>query len=470
MAATADSAWVTERRVPADPTLSGLDEVVAGPGAPDFVAEAAARLVGVDLAPESSDIEHTSYRPGVEFVALWSFEASAGQRVFVSGRLLPNENGATLAADTSFRRLAAEIRRSHGIRGPGFTYLRGRQLLLQAFPLDHAMPGLALAASPAWVGDLLERTGGVGTHHVSAAELVSYKPGRRCLIRYMTHSAQESSPSHLFGRAFRDDRGRSIFVRAGALDRELRSAALPWETPKPLLFSDEADLVLLGECAAGVELKDLLRKAAKRTDARDRLLPSLARIGADLVRFHSLPSEGLPKMTPRRLVAAASDKAERIRSVDVALADACRRRFGNLDEWAHLLPPERQGLTHSSFRPSHLVLQGDDVTLMDTDNLCRSGGSFDPGSFVAYLDRAQHVKSKLGSTAEAARDAFLEGVAEHRRVDGRWLNWYRAYAHVKSAVGTFLSLDADWPDQAAALLRLADLLAQSQAVDVEVSQ
>src|SRR5207245_1565679 len=97
-------------------------------------------------------------------------------------------------------------------RGCHYKYLREHRLLLQLFPFDSKLPGLARAYSEGWVRGEFAKSLGVGPEDLRSMEidLVAYKAWSRASLRYAIEI--QNKRLHWFGKVFPDDKGESMLA------------------------------------------------------------------------------------------------------------------------------------------------------------------------------------------------------------------------------------------------------------------
>jgi aminoglycoside phosphotransferase (APT) family kinase protein len=222
--------------------------------------------------------------------------------------------------------------------------------VLQHFPLDDRLPGLAVA--------------------VRAGELVRYKPGRRAVMRY----------PGAYGKLRADEAGAAHV----AVARELIARGI--RTPAPLTYCADLGMALY-EVAAGTPLATL------RGGGLEVWMEPVAKAMAQLhaaevpgLREHSMESEladlRAAAKTATALGVDALEPAERL----AALLAAVEPR------WATI---------HGSFHYDQVLVGDDGVTFVDLDSAARGHPLLDVGHFASYLSAAGE---------DAARARFLQAV------------------------------------------------------------
>ena len=235
--------------------------------------------------------------------------------------------------------------------------LASRELggVLQQFPLDVMLPGLAVAAR--------------------GGELVRYKPGRRAVIRY----------PDAYGKLRADGAGWAHVELAQAL------IAAGIATPAPRHYVPQLRMALYEE-VHGVRLATLRGGG---------LEPWMAPVAEALERLHATPVASLRAHSMEAELEdlrAAAQTATALGADCLALAEKLARRLA-------VVAP-RAATIHGSFHDDQ-VLVGDEITLLDLDSAAIGHPLLDVGHFASYLTAAGE---------ETARAAFLEACDAGRDV------------------------------------------------------
>jgi hypothetical protein len=439
----------TARAVPSDPHLPGLGDLIPDAGAPQLVTDALRAWRGVEADPAGGSVAYVGYRPTLSCTVLWSFVEASGETLLVAGRRIRNGRGARVAA-----RCVAEAEAAG--RGPPCVYLPDHGLLLEAFPSDAKLPGLARAASPGWIEGRLAPALGLFGSEVRPAEPVSYRPWQRCVLRYRAGSS--AAERRYFGKLFHDRQGERMVRVLQALGARLRSENAPWEVPRPVAYLPAERMLVTREMAEARKLNRLLRPARKDPAAREVLLGHVARAGEGLGFLQRSAGPRLPTLTPRDLLDDFRRTTARVGRVEPELAKRLGDALTALEHAAADLPEERLVPTHGAFRIDQLLPCRGKLGVLDLDTLCLSGESADAGNFLAYLDAFAGRRPRLEGVLAECRNTFEDACGAPSR---RWLAWYRAASLVKVGFRAFLRLAPGWPATSDELFRKAhQLLAQ----------
>jgi hypothetical protein len=292
--------------------------------------------------------------------------------------------------------------------------------LVTWLPLDPGLP--ALAEAPQELARRL-RAAGVRTSVTPAEpERLSYKPGRRAVLRLGGHVLKAYGSARQFATA-------ASGIRAGT---GLPGIATPRceAVVAPLRLTAQA--AIEGEAATSLE-------AASEAGA---LLRSLQR--ADVPSLAPAP-HGVP-------LEVAIRKAVLIEAVVPGLAPRVRRLVRRLERSA---PPAAPLVpAHGDFHAGQLLHARGRLFVLDLDSLCLAPAALDVAEYVAAATEAGL------ESATAVLDALVEG---YGAPPGR-LDWHVAVATLVRASHPFHRALPGWTARVAAMVAAAETLAGRSAL------
>jgi hypothetical protein len=297
---------------------------------------------------------------------------------------------------------------------PGILRVADLDLVVQAFPADDGLPGLAASCTTAQDGPLfsaLEAAARIqlcdpAWHLVSAkAEPVRYKPSSRCVIRYTLLLERTTTEGRLqrhlalFGKVYGDrEQARTIHAAMQQLYTEQAAAGQPI-LPRPLGAVERLGLTLneAVESPEGTE-PEPLRTGLHALQARvvrggagetlDVVIPGTElRLAAHaLARLHTSAARPAGALrTGAKEAKRARERAALIAAHDPAQADAAQRLAAQLATRLEALEPDAYRPAHGGFKASQLLFHGQRVFVVDFDGFCRADPALDVGYFLAYL-------------------------------------------------------------------------------------
>ncbi|MGH3505643.1 MAG: phosphotransferase family protein, partial [Nocardioidaceae bacterium] len=286
----------------------------------------------------------------------------------------------------------------------------------QDFVDDTALPGLTRATDPLL---LASRLGGLckGPIRSCRVEAVRYRPGLRCVLRYDVETA--TTRHTLYAKVFQPEVFARLAPMAVALAGRPTAGAMV-----PQLGEIWSDLkILVGWGVSGRSVSAVF--ADDRIPCGER--PELGyRLGELLARFHALAGVAAPTWSEDDQLTGLE---RAMPAVEAADPDFAARLRTLLDTLAAAVPCSRQDvLAHGSFRPGQVIVSEDGhLTVLDTDEVCRSDRGLDLGVALAHL-RWQGVRQPL--VRDGLRRIERQLLAGYRRVAGPvdedMLLWWRA--------------------------------------------
>jgi len=259
-------------------------------------------------------------------------------------------------------------------------------MILRAFPMDPALPGLAAATDP---GEMLplfasrleacRQTGASprGFTH----EILHYKPRRSCAIHYRIDLGGDTA--RVYGKLSRDARGQHHHqLLASAFAAASASGGL-WRAARPMGYVEPWRL-LLQEAVPGRDFRLVFAELTPDdiTDAQltqaGRLLDGIARAIRGLQHAPIVPGA---MMTFERLLAAQERNLHYMTKLQPELAGelaAIRTEAGRLQR------ETKSGdlvFAHGDFAHGNLLIEGDRIGIIDFDK----AGAAEPAYDVAYF-------------------------------------------------------------------------------------
>ncbi|RMD84276.1 MAG: hypothetical protein D6815_04565 [Candidatus Dadabacteria bacterium] len=355
-------------------------------------------------------------KPGRHFNVHYKVFDHDGQARPISGFLLEPER-----VDRILRR--ASRRHSDKLAARGAcphcgTARLGREILVQAFPLDYRLATLPDCLHPKAV-----RRASGGTIAAQQCEAVAYRPGMRCQIRI-----EEAGGSCSYGKVAVERRGagRGYHLHEIAY-RALRQRGSFLRVAPPRAYLPALELAVVGG-VPGLSYHELLRRGQVTGDATELV----ARAAYELHRLDV-------RLTDR--VYSVSEEIALVRSwVDLAGAlypDVA----SDLERWyASLLvdPPadcSARAVLHRDFYDKQVLLDGETTVLLDLDTICAGDAELDVGNFRAhyYLRGLQWERSDRFAPLEAEFVRAYPGLLSEQR-----MLWYRSVALLRLACGYLL--------------------------------
>jgi hypothetical protein len=318
------------------------------------------------------------------------------RNVNVTGELLPAKDHAARASDP-----------------PAF------RLVLRAAPEEGGLPGLPFLVDPTRAHALLQESlrrdyPGV-TIAACVPEVMRFKPGSRCTLRFRMEYAPHTPPGPgvVVAKAYRGDKGANAYAGMAALSR----AGISDDTvalAKPFAYLPELRVLVQGPVAEEETLKALLARASTAGAIElDRLTDAVSRAAAGLAAVHGSGVEHGEAVAWEDELHEVRALVTRLRESVVELPPSLDEILGRLEAVSRDHPADPPVATHGSFRPGQVLLSaGGRIAFIDFDGLCRAEPALDVAQFRASLRSA--AMSDVSANADRVRMlGLLDGVCDH---------------------------------------------------------
>ncbi|MEY2477759.1 MAG: hypothetical protein QOG87_3074 [Actinomycetota bacterium] len=284
---------------------------------------------------------------------------------------------------------------------------------------DAELPALAALTDPQLAARLLGERLGIRIASC-APEVMRYKPGSRCTVRYqLGYSPGDSGPASVIAKTYRGDKGANAFHGMAALDR----AGIPPDTVAlaPALAYDPDTRVLVQGAVDEEQTLKVLAQAAGGTGDPDmfaRLADDAAKAAAGLAAVHGSGVLHGDLVTWEDQWREVAELTERLDQPLPGTGAAVMPFLDRLVTVAADHPADRPGPAHRSFRPAQVLLARGRIAFIDFDGLCTAEPAMDVALFRAALrdavmravrpsDRRVPVLGRRLAAVDEVCDSFL---------------------------------------------------------------
>ncbi|MBB3086235.1 ABC transporter ATP-binding protein [Geodermatophilus sabuli] len=308
--------------------------------------------------------------------------------------------------------------------------VRELRLVLHAFPVDPALPGLGPATDPAQLvarlGPLLESSvPGLRLEGVHA-DVVRYRR-HACVLRYELawhlRPSGRSLKQVVYGTVYADGRGHLVGPAVTALRDRLEGAPSPlrFQVPRFQGYLPDLRIALLEAMPGSPLLPSVLHapsgvagEPAFRGPTPEEAVVACARVAAGLHR------SSIPVGPPRPLAeeidgvrAAVDDLAP----LAPAMAASLHRHLAGIADLARDAPG-RPAVAHGDLRPSRVLFDGATTGLTSFDAVCLAEPALDLGEFTGRLAVAlRTTPGGAGPTGDDGRELESAFLREYTRLD-----------------------------------------------------
>ena len=313
--------------------------------------------------------------------------------------LTPSANAKVVVTFAGEERLAEALAAVQKQDSATLVHVPGLGCIAEVFPSDWRLPYLGRALDPAVVLPPLELAFGLATGTTSLdVRLLRYRPHSRVVAQYSLRVPDGIIVAEAVGKVFRSE-GRA--KRMHRLMESVYESTLV--IPRPLALVKDASLVLMAKLP-GRSLQSILNEPV--TAAASVAIRAAAR---SLRAFHGAPVDGVkPRKASRdietivTLARRAAPAHEASRDLSL-LANALERHAQALQTGVE------PGLTHGSFKPTAVIVDGDSAGIVDLDSFALDDPARDVAEFSAKLVAIGLTPGKEGVSPLASlfTDAYL---------------------------------------------------------------
>jgi hypothetical protein len=332
---------------------------------------------------------------------LYEMPAGNGTLLLAARRLRPTKGFQIEAA------INARTWRPHAFTG--FTqpalYAPALELLFHVFPADADLPGLPAAVdgsamAPTLTQLLAERVAAAHLRSV-AVQVMRYKPGRKCLLRYdlaWDGDDRLQLPSVAWARLAR----RSKFERTRYVLPRLRAADgdVGFDLPESYGVVPELSMEFFGPVPGVVVFARV----------QDDDFPAICRrVGSGLRRFHALPVHVEDTFDVQAQTTRLTENAQEF----MALLPGHAARIADIERELRTRLCARSAplsLIHRDFHGDNILISdAGQLALLDFEDCAMGDPADDVGSNWAQLTWHVHKAGARRAGPAAGREAFLEG-------------------------------------------------------------
>ena len=260
-----------------------------------------------------------------------------------------------------------------------------------------------------------------------APEVMRYKPGSRCTVRYrLGYDVAGAGPEIVVAKTYRGDKGANAYRGMSALD----AAGIPPSTvalAPALAYRPELKVLVQGAVPEEATLKQLAHEAGRSgSDAAFAALgPEVEKTAAGLAALHASGVEHGELVTWEHEAGDVREVVNRLAELAPETAGAADGYLAAIATVASEHPADPAGPAHRSFRPAQVLLAAGGIAFIDFDGLCTAEPAIDVALFRAALRDA--------TLRMAPDDAVDARVAEVDVVCERFLQAYEAAAPISRA-------------------------------------
>jgi len=327
---------------------------------------------------------------------------------------------------------------------PGWhCFLPELNLALETEPPEKELPGLDQLTDADQSRVLMERVlreGGrlAADRAITSCmpQILSYKPGSRCIIRYDLEYSPSSDPSSgnhqvMIGKIYR---------KGSKAQNAYEGMLTLWHSPlmhgdavtiaEPIAFLPDWKMMLQTRIPGELSLEDLLKSVIDRPnkEAQEKLYHYMRKTAVGLAAFHR---SGAAYGKHVELGERFTEIHELTRRLTILLPEfegSMLSLLKELETLATLYPEEQAVPTHGTFNPEQVLIDGERIGFIDFDDYCMAEPSLDVGLFLAAIkDTGMNAPFSSPTPSQEERLARLALLDEIGNV---FLNEYESHTAI----------------------------------------
>jgi hypothetical protein len=301
-------------------------------------------------------------------------------------------------------------------------YLPELRMLCEYEPPEQALEILPQLTDPAEAHDVLERSIRACSPtysdlriHACRPEVLNYKPGSRCTLRYHLEydaaDADQGWPATVIAKVYRAHKGQQAYEGMVALWHSPLSRSAAARISEPLAYVPELKLLVQAPLAEEQTLEEFLRSVLRAgTPAAWARLERFVRTAAiGLAELHLSGARAETARVWDERITDIPEQLERIAIVAPELVEALSPLFDHLQAFAAAHPADPLVPSHGSFDSDQVLIGGEELSFIDFDNFCMAEPALDVSHFrAAIMDSGMKLIDERTLRDPVARRAYLQ--------------------------------------------------------------
>lgn len=309
-------------------------------------------------------------------------------------------------------------------------------------------------------------------------EVLSYKPGSRCTLRYRLRYPAELAargwPASVIAKTYRkDSKGRNAYEGMAALWATPLASGAIVRMAEPLAYIPAQKVMVQGPIGGDRSLEDLLKAAlAADTPAANAELDTYMRkAAAGLAALHQSGVRHGAEVALAECYAELHELSGRLAAAAPETKGAVTVLLARLEVLAAASPPDARVPTHGTFNPEQVLIDGERIGFIDFDDFCMAEPALDVGLFRAAIKDiglnvldAQQAADLAVRRARLARlaaigEVFLAEYERHAPISRTRVALWEAWSYLRDTLHFWIKAKPAEPDNG-----LLMLVAQLQAM------
>ncbi len=276
--------------------------------------------------------------------------------------------------------------RSASADAPGAVLLRDHRCLIEFFPHDWRMPSLAQAMDAVAMTPRLARALSLEGEWTGECEVVRYRPHMRCTLRYSLTCERGDRRVVLYVKVYADHE-QADRIALSQTNVRAQAEACGLYIPRPVAVLDDLNVVVMRE-VEGQSMTRLLDGGVRQARAVTRIA------AATMATYHGLTHENPDARTLPVEIARWRDRVPELEMIAPVFAGSVRDLLDRIERLADGSERAALCLIHGDAKPTHLMMNGGRVGVIDFDRACLGDPALDVGAFVAHFRKFDLKKKR----------------------------------------------------------------------------
>ncbi|HET9223292.1 MAG TPA: phosphotransferase, partial [Roseiflexaceae bacterium] len=261
-------------------------------------------------------------------------------------------------------------------------------------------------------------------------EVLSYKPGSRCVIRYHLEYppelAERDWPTTVIAKTYRkDSKAKNAFEGMLAIWNSPLAGGDVVSIAEPLAYVSELKLMVQAPIAEELTLEDLLKSALREgtPESLDELYGCMRKAAAGLAAFHLSGAHHGESLALEYRFPEIRELIDRLVVAEPEVGDAATPLLARLEAYAAVHPAGALVPTHGTFNPEQVLIHQGRIGFIDFDDFCMAEPALDVGLFCSAIR-----DTGMGDLDDADREARLARLAQLDAICEVFIAEYTAHA------------------------------------------
>jgi hypothetical protein len=302
-------------------------------------------------------------------------------------------------------------------------------------------------------------------------EVLSYKPGSRCTLRYhLTYPPELAGrgwPANVIAKTYRkDSKGRNAYDGMLALWRSPLASGDVVTLAEPLAYIPELKIMVQGPVAGAQSLEDMLKAAldANSQPAMEELYDYMRKTAIALAAFHQSGVRHGQTVALAERFAEIRSLIARLLVPAPELAGAVEPLLARLEALAAEHPADAAVPTHGTFNPEQVLIDGERIGIIDFDDFCLAEPALDVALFRAAIkdigmnaldeNMARNREIRLARLArlDMIGDTFLAEYEAHAPITRARVALWEAWSYLRDSLHFWIKVKPAEPDNGLLML------------------